>query len=57
MAENDPDSKQKEVRQEGVPLKEAGEYQVPLVDTLAPPPADKKIHERRPLPLVPTKKP
>ena len=51
----DPKDKQKEAR--AVPLTDRGEHQVPCEDTLPEPPPSKKIHQRRPLPLVPTKKP
>ena len=56
MPEKDFNDKEKEEARKGVPLKQEGEFQVPLVDTLPQPPADQKIHERRFLPIVPTKK-
>lgn len=40
-----------------LPLTDSGEHKVPLGETLPEPPENKKIHKRRPIPLVPTKKP
>ncbi len=42
---------------QSVPLSDKGEHQVVCEDTLAKPPKDKKIHDRRPLPVVPEKRP
>jgi len=51
------DPKDNEQEERGVPLTDRGEYRVPTQDNLPEPPPNKKIHKRRPLPLVPTKKP
>ncbi len=40
-----------------VPLTDKGEHQVVCEDTLPAPPPNKKIHDRRPLPIVPRKRP
>jgi len=39
----------------GVPLTQRGEHQIPALPELPEPPPNKKVHERRPLPLVPEK--
>lgn len=54
MPDHDPKVSGRE--EPGIPLTDRGEYQVPSEETLPEPPPNKKIHERRPLPLVPTKK-
>ncbi len=54
MPDHDPEDNGQE--EPGIPLTDRGEYQVPSEETLPEPPPNKKIHERRPLPLVPTKK-
>ena len=53
MSEKDPEDDGRDKR--GIPLPDIGEYGVALEETLPEPPPNKKIHERRPLPLVPTK--
>jgi hypothetical protein len=55
MPDHSPEDNGQEER--GVPLTDRGAYQVPSEETLPEPPPNKKIHERRPLPLVPAKKP
>ena len=55
MPDQDPEDNQE--AEQGVPLKDRGEYHVPTGETLPEPPTKKKIHPRRPLPLVPVKRP
>lgn len=55
MTEGKQKERKEDSRTSDVRLKPVGEVQVIPTQTASDPPADKRIHPRRPLPLVPEK--
>jgi hypothetical protein len=57
MTEGKQKERKEDSRTSDVRIKPVGEVQVIPTTTASDPPADKRIHPRRPLPLVPEKSP